>query len=115
MKIYFAYTIRGDKSRIHIAKEVVDMLKQKGHDVMTEIFLRDGAEDNGDMTDQQVFERDIRWLDECDVLVSEISGSSFGIGYETAYILSGLGKKAFILYHKEAEHKISKMALGNTH
>ena len=115
MKIYFAYTIRGDKSRIHVAKEIVEMLKQKGHTVMTEIFLRDNAEDEGNLTDKEIFERDIGWLDECDILVSEVSGSSFGIGYETAYILNGRGKKAFVLYHNETKHKISKMALGNTH
>lgn len=114
MKVYFAYTIRGDKTRIQVARQIVDMLKQRGHQVMTEIFLRDNAEDEGVLTDQEIFERDIKWLDECDVLVSEVSGSSFGIGYELAYILSKK-KRAFVFYHNDAKQNISKMAVGNTH
>ncbi len=116
IKIYFAYTIRGDKSRKHTAKEIVNMLKQKGHNVMTEIFLSDTAEDDENhLSPQEIFERDVRWLEECDCLVSEVSGSSFGIGYEIAYVSGALNKKAFILYHKGAENKISRMAVGNTH
>jgi len=114
MRIYFAYTIRGDKSRINIAREIVSMLKKKGHNVITERFLSDTVgEDDGHIAPQQVFDRNIKWLNECDILVSEVSGSSFGIGYEIAYIL-GVNKRAFILYDKNAESRISRMAIGNT-
>ncbi|MCX6816079.1 MAG: nucleoside 2-deoxyribosyltransferase [Candidatus Aenigmarchaeota archaeon] len=115
MRIYFAYTIRGDKSQIHIAREIANMLKEKGHHIMTEIFLSDNAEDKENhLTPQEIFDRDVKWLHECDVIVSEVSGSSFGIGYELGYVLGSTNKKAFILYHKNAEHKISRMAIGNT-
>ncbi len=116
MKIYFAYTIRGDKSRIHIAREVVKMLKHRGHEVMTEIFLSDTAEsDENHLSAQEIFDRDVRWLKECDAIVSEVSGSSFGIGYELGYVLGSMDKKAFIIYEKSAENRISRMAIGNTH
>ena len=65
---------------------------------MTEIFLSDDIKVlQANMTDQEIFERNIKWLKECDVLVSEVSGSSFGIGYEIGYVLNGLNKKAFVL------------------
>ncbi len=115
MKIYFAYTIRGDRSRIETAKEIVNMLKEKGHDVMTEIFLSDNAEDNNGLSGKEIFNRNIGWLGACDVIVSEVSGSSFGIGYEIGYILGGTDKKAFILFESNASPKISLMATANTH
>jgi len=115
MKIYFAYTIRGDRSRLEIARKLVDALKAKGHDVITEIFLSDDAENTRGLSKEEIFQRNIRWLQECDVLVSEVSGSSFGIGFEIAYIIGSMNKKAFVFYEKNLEDKISIMATGNTH
>lgn len=116
MKIYFAYTIRGDKSRVDVARRIVDMLKERGHHVMTEMFLLDkAAENDSRLKPQEIFDRDVQWLKECDAFVSEVSGSSFGIGFELGFVLGSMNKKAFVLYDKSYEEKISRMAIGNTH
>jgi hypothetical protein len=116
MNIYFAYTIRGDKSKIDVARKISNMLRERGHHVMTDMFLLDNAlENDNSLKPQEIFDRDVHWLKECDVFVSEVSGSSFGIGFELGFVLGSMKKKAFILYDKSLEDRISRMAIGNTH
>src|SRR4029450_4857540 len=77
MKIYLACTIRGDRTRVSVARAAADYLMTAGHDVPTAPFLHANAEDeDGRLSAQQVFTRDIAWLNECDALVAEASGSS---------------------------------------
>ena len=116
MKIYFGFTVAGDRSSIVIAQAVVEMLEAQGHLVLTKHLVQDDAWDADRLiTPQQVYERDMRWLDECDCLMAEVSGSSFGLGFETGYLLGATKKDAVLLYKREAEKKISLLITGNTH
>jgi hypothetical protein len=116
MKIYFGFTVAGDRSSIVIAKAVVEMLEAQGHVVLTKHLVRDNAWDADRLiTPQQVYERDMRWLEECDCLMAEVSGSSFGLGFETGYLLGATKKEAVLFYKREAEKKISLLITGNTH
>jgi hypothetical protein len=36
---------------------------------------------------EAVFRRDLDWLSNCDVLVAEASGSSYGVAFEVGYVL----------------------------
>jgi nicotinamidase-related amidase len=67
------------------------------------------------ITPQQVYERDMKWLEDCDCLMAEVSGSSFGLGFETGYLLGATNKDAVLFYKREAEKKISLLITGNTH
>jgi hypothetical protein len=31
----------------------------------------------------------MKWLEQCDFLLAEVSGSSFGLGFEAGYLLGG--------------------------
>jgi nucleoside 2-deoxyribosyltransferase len=62
-----------------------------------------------------VFERDMAWLEECDIFIAEVSGSSFGIGYEAAYALTALDKPAVLFFRQELAGRISLLITGNTH
>lgn len=119
MRVYLACTIRGDRSRLAVARAIAAGLEAAGHEVITARFLDDRAEhEDGKLTAAQVFERDIRWLDGCDLLVAEASGSSFGVGFEVGYLTgraTGPGVRVILLYDKAARNRISRMISGNTH
>src|SRR5262249_14194659 len=116
MKIYFGFIVAGDRSSIATAKAVGEKLEARGHVVLTKHLLR------GDLlgadrliTPQQVYERDMKWLEECDYLMAEVSGSSFGLGFETGYLLGSTNKPVTLFYKREVEKKISLLITGNTH
>jgi hypothetical protein len=58
---------------------------------------------------------DLAWLARCDLFVAEVTGSSFGLGFETGYLLGATAKKTVLLFERAAEHRISLLITGNTH
>jgi hypothetical protein len=57
----------------------------------------------------------MRWLAQCDIFIAEVSGSSFGLGFETGYLLGATPKKTLLFYGRAIERKISLLIVGNTH
>ena len=57
----------------------------------------------------------MRWLVESDCLMAEVSGSSFGLGFETGYVLGATDKDVVLFYRRDLENKISLLITGNTH
>ena len=116
MNIYFGFTVAGDRSSIQIARRVVELLESRGHEVLTRHLVSDYAwKLDRRISPQQVYERDMRWLEQCDVFVAEVSGSSFGLGFETGYLMGATAKKAVLLYKRDVEERISLLITGNTH
>ena len=116
MKIYFGFTVAGDRSSITTARVIVGMLEAIGHVVLTKHLVEDDAwEKDRLITAQQVYQRDLRWLTECDCLMAEVSGSSFGLGFETGYLLGATDKDAVLFYRRDVEKKISLLITGNAH
>jgi 2'-deoxynucleoside 5'-phosphate N-hydrolase len=60
----------------------------------------------------EIFTRDMRWLEECDVVVAEVSTPSHGVGYEVARGLM-LNKPVFCCYRQGK--RVSKILTGNSH
>jgi nucleoside 2-deoxyribosyltransferase len=116
VKIYFGFTVAGDRSSVEVAKRIVTLLEAMGHDVLTKHLVRDDAwEQDRLISSQDVYNRDMKWLQECDCLIAEVSGSSFGLGFETGYLLASTSKKVVLFYRRELEKKISLLITGNTH
>lgn len=116
MKIYFATTVLGDRSRVALGRRLADELRSLGHAVLTEHLFEDGAfEADGRLSAAQIYERDLAWLHAADAVLVEASGSSFGIGFETGYTLGALATPLYLLYHTEGAGRISRMALGLQH
>src|SRR5215831_11660105 len=116
MKIYFGFTVAGDRSSITTAKAIVALLEAMGHVVLTKHLVDDDAwEKDRLITAQQVYQRDLRWLTECDCLMAEVSGSSFGLGFETGYLLGATDKDVVLFYRRDVESKISLLITGNSH
>jgi len=116
MKIYFGFTVAGDRSSITTARVIVAMLEAIGHVVLTKHLVEDDAwEKDRLITARQVYQRDLRWLTECDCLMAEVSGSSFGLGFETGYLLGATDKDAVLFYRRDVEKRISLLIIGNAH
>jgi 2'-deoxynucleoside 5'-phosphate N-hydrolase len=116
MKIYFGFTVAGDRSSVAVASKIVEVLEQLGHEVLTGHLVRDDAwEADRRITAQEVFRRDMRWLEECDLFMAEVSGSSFGLGFETGYLLGATAKKVVLFYRRDLEGKLSLLITGLTH
>ena len=112
MKIYFSASIAGGRKYLSIYKKIVTHLKELGHEVLSEHIIRDDIfSDEERWAPRVVFEQDIKWLDECDVVIAEVSNPSLGVGYEICYALNK-GLKVLCAY--EAGLFISKMITGNT-
>lgn len=116
MKIYFGFTVAGDRSTLDVARRTVELLEECGHEVLTRHLVNDDArEADRSIGPQAVFRRDMNWLNQCDLFIAEVSGSSFGLGFETGYLLGATGKKVMLLYRRDLENKVSLLITGNTH
>ncbi len=113
MKIYFSCSITGGRQDQPVYRMIVDELLANGYTVLTaSLAAADLDAREGVGSDTDVYQRDIAWLDECDLVIAEISTPSHGVGYEIAYALLQ-GKPVFCLYQEGCV--VSKMLTGNDH
>ncbi len=116
MKIYFGITVAGDRSGLVAARKIVDVLRVMGHEVLTAHLLGEDAwEADRRITPNDVYRRDMNWLSGCDIFLAEVSGSSFGLGFETGYLLGATKKRVVLFYQRSVEQKISLLITGITH
>jgi 2'-deoxynucleoside 5'-phosphate N-hydrolase len=116
MKIYFGFTVAGDRSSVVAATKIVELLEELGHDVLTRHLIREDAwQADRSISPQEVYRRDMAWLQQCDLFVAEVSGSSFGLGFETGYLLGATDKKVVLFYRRAVETQISLLITGITH
>ena len=112
MKIYFAGSIRGGREDTEIYMDIIKYLKRYGN-VLTEHIglktIKDMGEEN--MTDTQIYERDMEWLNQADILITEITTTSMGVGYEIGKAEGNI--PVFCFYREQDNKKISAMISGN--
>ena len=112
MNIYFACSITGGREFEADYQEIVAALTADGHEIPTSHLAQsDVMENERKLTPQAVYERDVNWIKNCDVLIAEVSVPSHGVGYEIGFALS-IGKPVLVLYQKN--RRVSKMLTGNS-
>jgi len=111
LNLYFSCSLTGGRADQEIYSAIVGHLEQLGHVVPTAHLADPGVMDLEKVVDpQEIYRRDVRWIEECDALIAEVSTPSHGVGYEIAYAL-GLGKPVLCCY--KGGVPVSKMILGN--
>lgn len=112
MKIYFSASISSGRENKHLYLELINHLKNYG-EVLTEHIGDPNLTEEGEQgkSDQEIYERDMRWLKEADVLVAEVSIPSLGIGYEISK--AEHQKRMLCLYHPQQGKRLSSMISGN--
>lgn len=112
MKIYFCGSVTGGREFQQNYGELIEFLKTKGT-VLTEHLGNKELSDQGEeLPAQTVFERDMKWLEEADIVIAEVSVPSLGIGYEIA-AAEKQEKKIVALYSNKAPKKLSRIISGN--
>ena len=112
MNIYFACSITGGREFELVYQKIVAALIKDGHEIPTSHLVQsDVSENEGIISPKQVYERDVNWIKNCDVLIAEVSVPSHGVGYEIGFALN-TGKPVLCLYQKDK--KVSKMISGNS-
>jgi 2'-deoxynucleoside 5'-phosphate N-hydrolase len=113
MNIYFACSITGGRQDEPVYQAIMAALLADGHSVPTAHLADSGVTAlEAIVSPRDVYERDARWITDCDLLLAEVSTPSHGVGYEVAFALS-VGKPVLCLHH--AGRPVSKMLTGNTH
>ena len=111
MNIYFSCSITGGRNDQAAYEAIVSALKADGHEVPTAVLADLEILDLEAVTSpEEVYKRDIAWLDACDAVVAEVSTPSHGVGYEIAYALDH-SKPVICGY--QAGKRVSKMLTGN--
>lgn len=110
LKIYFGGSIKGGRSKVEDYKKIVNYLKTIGT-VLDEHVADPNLQSSGEsITSTEIYNRDVSWINECDILIAEVTVPSLGVGYEIGYAES-LNKRIICLYQND--ESISAMIKGN--
>lgn len=111
MDIYFAASIRGGRKFLEHYKKIVAYLVENGHNVLTEHIIRDDVfEYETQFTANEIFNRDIQWLNNSSCMIADVSNPSLGVGYE---ICHALNRKIPTLCVFQNGSSVSQMIAGN--
>ena len=109
--IYFAGSIRGGRVDADLYRRLIEYM-QKTAIVLTEHIgsphlnlMEQGKRD------MEIYDQDMAWLRESDILIGECTCPSLGVGYELAYA-EKIGKPCHIFYDRTKTH-LSAMLTGN--
>jgi nucleoside 2-deoxyribosyltransferase len=114
LKIYFAASIRGGRKDQNKYNELIGFLSSKV-EVLTE-HVGDsslGQAGEKDLSDKEIYQRDLEWLESADAVIAEVTNPSLGVGYELG-VAEKLGKPVLCLYKDSSDDtKLSAMVSGN--
>ncbi len=109
MVIYCAGAIKGDTRFQSNFKEIIQFISSQGHTPLSE--MNENFKTSIPLTERQIFKRDIKWLEQSNAVVAEISGASLGVGFEISYALYELKIPVLALFSSKAE-RVSAMITG---
>ena len=120
-KIYFAASIRGGRSDVDIYLKLIEHLRQYG-EVLTEHIgdkkLKLFGEDK--LTDPEIHNRDMNWLEQSRSIVAEVTTASLGVGYELGRIVERNSwaheadkKRILCLWRPQVNRRLSAMIAGS--
>ena len=110
-KIYFAGSIRGGRVDADLYRRMIEYM-QKTDTVLTEHvgsphlnLMEQGKRD------VEIYDQDMAWLRESDMVIAECTCPSLGVGYELAYA-ERFGKPCHIFYDR-SKTQLSAMLTGD--
>jgi len=112
MFIYFCGSIRGGRQDAELYATLIEKLQSYGT-VLTEHVGNEDAIANElkEQSEKDIHDRDLKWLDQSDFVVAEVTQPSLGVGYELGRAIT-MNKKVLCLYRLQAEKKLSAMIRG---
>ncbi|KAI5108279.1 2'-deoxynucleoside 5'-phosphate N-hydrolase 1 [Silurus meridionalis] len=114
MYIYFCGSIRGGRQDVKIYQKIVKKLQDYGK-VLTEHVSHDDISEKGEEAvpggDEAIYDRDMAWLAQADVVVAEVTQPSFGVGYEIGQAMA-MKKRILCLFRPSSGKVLSAMIRG---
>lgn len=112
--IYFSGSISGGRADVTVYRRIVDALVADGHRVLAGAVAAEHVGASGETVGPaEIYVRDLRWLDESDLVVAEVSVPSLGVGYEIAYATRQRRIPVIALYRPEFTTRCSAMISGD--
>ncbi len=105
--------MRGDVTDVSVEAELIKHLERYG-DVLTKHLAEPKLHsmDPSHSNSLRIYNRDIKWLREADVIIAEVSAPSHGQGWELAKA-EDLGKAVLCLYRPAEGKHLSAIIDGN--
>ncbi|KAM9315643.1 5-hydroxymethyl-dUMP N-hydrolase [Gastrophryne carolinensis] len=114
LSVYFCGSIRGGREDRPLYERIVGVLQRYGT-VLTEHIARpeitESGEDAKEAGDRFIHDRDVRWLQQADVVVAEVTQPSLGVGYELGRAVA-MDKKILCLFRPASGRVLSAMIRG---
>ena len=112
--VYFSGSITGGRADVAIYRAIIDALEGNGLTVLAGAVAAEDVGPAGEAIPRgEIFERDLRWLDQADLLVAEVSVPSLGVGYEVAYARYRRDIPVICLYRPGYSQRCSAMISGD--
>jgi hypothetical protein len=112
--IYFSGSISGGRRDVPLYRRIVAAMEAEGHRVLAGNVIADHIGDEGEpLEPAAIFGRDLRWIDEADVLVAEVSMPSTGVGYEIAAARYRNRMPVIALYRPAHTRRCTAMVAGD--
>jgi len=110
-RVFLSGSIRGGRRLVETYRFMADVMLSAGVEVLSEHVARETVfDDEREMSEQEIFMRDVGGIQQCDCLVAEVSVPSIGVGYEICYAVA-LKKPVLCVYERDSN--VSAMVLGN--
>lgn len=113
MKIYFAGSIRGGRDDKELYAQIIKLLSKYG-EVLTEHIGNANLSSLGEteLSNEDIYNRDISWIRNADIVVAEVTTPSLGVGYEIAKS-ENMDKNVLCIYHPTESKLLSAIIDGN--
>jgi len=112
MKIFLSGSIRGGRQMLHVYMKICSLLQEQGHEVLSSHVADPELEEKESvMSEEEIFKRDMGFMERSECLIAEVSTPSIGVGYEICSALK-YGLPVLCLHNLQAN--VSAMILGNT-
>jgi 2'-deoxynucleoside 5'-phosphate N-hydrolase len=114
LTIYFAGAISGGRGDVAHYRRIVEALRADGHHVLAGAVAAEEVSASGESLDAgAIFERDVHWLSQADLLVAEVSTPSTGVGYEIATARYRYEIPVICLYRPAYTKRCTAMVAGD--
>jgi nucleoside 2-deoxyribosyltransferase len=112
LNIYFAGAIRGGREDAELYAHLISYLKTFGTVLTGHVGDEGLLQKEKFLAEQEIFQRDLQWLEAADLIFAEVSTPSLGVGYEIG-LAQAMGKEIFCLYRPTGNKRLSAMIAGN--
>lgn len=113
LQIYFAGSIRGGRNQAQKYEAIIAHLKRFGTVFTEHVGSNELLFQEKNMSDKEIHDRDMEWLEKADVVCAEVTQPSLGVGYELA-MASVLKKKVICLFDTTSDSRLSAMINGQS-